>query len=72
MSKTIDEKVVSMRFDNKDFERNVSTSLSTLDKLKQKLNFKDAKKGFEDINVASKKVDMKSMSNDVEKVNTKL
>lgn len=71
MSKTIDEKVVSMRFDNKDFERNVSTSLSTLDKLKQKLNFKDAKKGFEDINVASKKVDMKSMSNAIETVNAK-
>ena len=33
MSKTIDERVVSMRFDNKQFEQNVQTSLSTLDKL---------------------------------------
>ena len=34
MSKTIDEKVVEMRFDNSKFESNVKTSISTLDKLK--------------------------------------
>ena len=33
MSRTIDERVVSMQFDNKHFESNVRTSLSTLDKL---------------------------------------
>lgn len=35
MSKTIDERVVQMRFDNKQFESGVQTTLSTLDKLKQ-------------------------------------
>ena len=54
MSKTIDEKVVSMRFDNQHFERNVQTSLSTLDKLKQKLNLSGAAKGLEGINEAAK------------------
>ena len=39
MSKTIDEKVVSIQFDNQQFEKNVSTTMSTLDKLKQKLKF---------------------------------
>lgn len=39
MSKTIDERVVEMRFDNKDFESNVKQSMSTLDKLKQALKF---------------------------------
>lgn len=38
MSKTVDERVVEMRFDNKQFEQNVQTSLSTLDKLKRSLN----------------------------------
>lgn len=38
MSKTIDEKIVEMKFDNKNFEANVQQSLSTLDKLKAKLN----------------------------------
>ena len=35
MSKTIDEKVVSMQFDNRQFEKNVHTSMSTLDELKK-------------------------------------
>ena len=35
MSTTVDERVVEMRFDNKQFEANVQTSLSTLDKLKR-------------------------------------
>lgn len=39
MSTTIEQKVVEMKFDNKDFEKNVETSMSTLDKLKQALNF---------------------------------
>ena len=30
MSKTVDERVVEMRFDNGQFERNVQTSMSTL------------------------------------------
>ena len=58
MSKTIDERVVSMQFDNSKFERNVSTTMSTLDKLKAKLNFRGASKGLEDINTAAKKIDL--------------
>ena len=61
MSKTIDEKVVEMRFDNKHFETNVKTTLSTLDKLKAKLNLTGASKGLEEVNKASKKVDFSHM-----------
>lgn len=38
MSTTIDERVVEMRFDNKQLEQNIQTSLSSLDKLKKSLN----------------------------------
>lgn len=38
MSKSIDERVVQLQFDNKDFERNAQTSLGTLDKLKGSLD----------------------------------
>ena len=48
MSKQVDERVVSMQFDNKQFEKNVSTTLSTIDKLKQALNFKGASKGIDE------------------------
>jgi tape measure domain-containing protein len=47
MSKTIDQKVVEMRFDNKHFESNVATSMSTLDKLKQKMSLKGLGKAAE-------------------------
>lgn len=39
MSTTVDERVVEMSFDNKNFESNAQESLSTLDKLKNALNF---------------------------------
>lgn len=39
---SIDNKIVRMKFDNAQFEANVSKSMSTLDKLKEKLKFKDA------------------------------
>lgn len=71
MSRTIDERVVSMQFDNKQFESNVRTSLSTLDKLKQSLNLSGAAKGFEDINAAAKKCNLAPMSNAVETVRVK-
>ena len=61
MSKTIDEKVVSMEFDNSKFEGNVKTTMSTLDKLKQSLNFKGASKGLESIEAASKKLDFSKL-----------
>lgn len=71
MSKTVDERIVSMQFDNSKFEKNVQTSMSTLDKLKQKLNFSGAAKGFEDIDNAAKKVDLSGLSKGVETVKMK-
>ena len=71
MSTTIDQRVVEMRFDNKMFERNVSDTMSTLDKLKQKLNFKGASKGLENINTATKNVNMAGLGGAVEQVSMK-
>ena len=68
MSSTIDERVVEMRFDNRQFESNVQTSLSTLDKLKRSLNLDGAVKGLEGINAASKNCDMSGLSSAVQTV----
>lgn len=46
MPRVIDNRVVEMEFDNSNFERNVGTSLSTLDKLKAALSFKGTDKDF--------------------------
>ena len=71
MSTTIDERVVEMRFDNKQFESNVQISLSTLDRLKKSLNLSGAAKGFDEIDSASKKVNMNGLANAVESVRLK-
>lgn len=71
MSTTIDQKVVEMRFDNSHFEKNVSGTMSTLDKLKQKLNLSGASKGLENINTAANKVNMNGLSKGVETVTAK-
>ena len=71
MSAVVDERVVEMRFNNKDFEQNVKTSMSTLDKLKQKLNLKGASKGFEELGDVSKKVNMNALGRSVDVVSAK-
>jgi tape measure domain-containing protein len=70
MSTTIDERVVEMRFDNKQFEQNIQTSLSSLDKLKKSLNLEGAAKGLETVNDAANKCsgNMSPLSSAVETV----
>lgn len=71
MSTTIDQKVVEMRFDNKHFEAHTRETMSTLDKLKQKLNLTGASKGLENINTSANKVNMSGMSNALDTVHSK-
>lgn len=70
MTQVIDGKVVEMKFDNADFEKNVAQSMSTLDKLKQALNF-DSVKSLDSVTKASKRVDLSSVGSAVETVQAK-
>lgn len=49
MSRVVDNRVVEMQFDNANFEKNVGTSLSTLDKLKSALHFKGVDDNFSSV-----------------------
>ena len=71
MSTTIDQRVAELRFDNSHFEKNVATSMSTLEKLKQKLNLTGASKGLENVGAAAKKVDLSHVGNSAETVGLK-
>lgn len=71
MSETIDSKVVEMRFDNKDFEANTRTTISTLDKLKAKLHFPGASKGLEEIGETARRVDFSGMNSGIQTVQMK-
>lgn len=71
MSTTVDNRVVEMRFDNAQFEKNVATTMSTLEKLKQKLKLTGASKGIEEVNSAAKRVDLSGVGKGVEAISHK-
>jgi phage tail tube protein FII len=71
MSTTIDERVVEMRFDNRNFETNVKTSMSTLEKLKSSLNLKGASDGIANLGKVASKVTLDPMIKSVDAVQTK-
>ena len=71
MSRTIDERIVEMRFDNAQFEKGVATSMSTLDKLKKSLNFKNSSKSLEEIGRAANRVRFDGMIDGINTVNAR-
>lgn len=71
MSRTVDEKVVEMQFDNRDFERNVSTSISTLQRLKDNLDFSGVATSFDSVSRAASKLDFSGLTIAVEAVTEK-
>lgn len=68
MSKSVEERVVEMRFDNQQFERGVQTTMGTLQKFKQSLKFDEAAKGLEGIDKSVKKIDIAGLGSAVETV----
>ena len=60
---TIDEQVVQMKFNNKDFEANAQQTLGTLDKLKKALHFDKQGDGLKKLGEEAKQVDFSRMSN---------
>ena len=72
MAVTIDSKVVELKFDNRDFEQNTKTTMSTLDKLKAKLDFTGAEKGLTNISKAAQNVNMNGLTTSIAGVETRL
>ena len=73
MSTTVDSKVVEMKFDNRNFESNVATTMSTLDRLKRCLNFKGSAQGLDDVASSAGRVNgpMSGIASAVETVRSK-
>ena len=72
MSTTVDQRVVEMKFDNSNFERNVKESMSTLDKLKAKLNFSDSGKAFESLEKAANGIKLGTLSDTLDSVSVSI
>jgi len=71
MSQTIDDRVVQLTFDNKQFESGVATSLKTLDKLDKSLDLKNGSKGLESIGKAADGIDLSHLQEGVDALNKK-
>lgn len=71
MSTEIDKKVVEMRFDNSNFESNVKTSMSTIEKLKAKLSFDKETKSMQNLQKASDDLKMSKLETSIEAVSKK-
>ena len=66
MSSSVDERIVKLGFDNGKFEKGVSQSMSTLDKLEEKLKFKHADEGTKNLQRAFDGFDFSVMSRGIE------
>lgn len=71
MSQEVDSRVVEMRFDNANFEKNTKQTISTIDRLMEKLQFKGAEKGFEKLDAAAKNVDFATMQTSLDRLESK-
>lgn len=67
-STNIETNVVQMRFDNKNFEKNVKDTINSVDKLKKELKFEDSAKSFKTLEENAKRVDFSPLSKGIEKV----
>lgn len=70
MSTTVDNRVVQMRFDNEEFEKKATKSLSTLDKLKNALKFSGASKNIDQVNKSFKEVDANPLLQAINGINS--
>ena len=65
---SVDNRVVEMQFENKQFESGVATTLSSVKKLKEGLNFKDSAESLKNLGSVSKNVDMSNLIGAVESI----
>lgn len=62
---TVDERVVKMKLDGSEFQSGASKVSSSLDSLKEKLKFKDAGKGLDDVEKKTKSLSFDAIANSV-------
>lgn len=68
---SIDQRVVQMQFDNTAFEKGITTTLSSLDKLNSSLKMQGATKGLTDVEAAAKGMNLSSISSGVDAIASK-
>ena len=68
---TVDSRIVTMKFDNAQFEQGAGKTISTLDRLKAALQLPGATKGLSDVQAAADKTNFGSLEGGITKINAK-
>jgi len=71
MSNNVDERVVDMQFNNKQFESNVQTSIKSLDALKSGLNLDASAKSLANLDKAGKSFSLAGIASGVDAISSK-
>lgn len=71
MSRTIDERIVEMRFNNEQFQQNIQESIDSLERLKSELDLQESAKGLNKLSKAGKSFSMATVSESVEGIASK-
>lgn len=72
MSKTIEERIVEMKFDNKQFESGVKETRKTIEQLNKDLEFRNASQGIQNVQNAFNSLDLSVMLKGFENFKTQL
>lgn len=72
MPNNVDDKIVRMQFDNKNFEKNVATTMQTLNNLKASLKFEGVSDGIAHLGKSIKNVSFDSIQNGIHQVTVKI
>lgn len=67
----IDERIVEMQFNNAQFERNIQTSIKSLDNLKKGLNLDESTKSLSNLDKAGKNFSLAGIASAVEAIQSK-
>ena len=71
MSSSIDQRIVKMEFDNRQFESGIKTSLSSLDRLKRSLNLSSSVKNLNALKKAGDSFQLAQLQSTVEQLSAK-
>lgn len=71
MSAVVDERIVEMRFDNSNFEKNVRQSIDTLEELDKKLKAQQMTNALQDLDKASKGLNLNGLTTAIGAVSNK-
>jgi len=68
---SVDDRIVAMKFDNESFERKLSETIRSLDKLRASLDFSRAKSNLADLSSAGRKFNMEGMGHSIDGISNK-